>query len=434
MVNLVTWLLQKDPSHRPSIRDLLSEEYVRKMLGENDFGVPNQLVDNNVISVLGAPPLDFAASASLTSGLQSPTAASSGGLFGASRTGAANELLFPSLQSTVSRNNMVTKQSSQQQQVPNMQITMQSPMPVLGAGGSAGRRTQVQQHPRSGRAQNGTADSGSDRAEVKGNRARGRKKITSEKAKVVHQLQPVRRPSGSGKNATGADSKTVDDDGYDMAQEKEAVRQLEQVLIKEAQSKTSYLRESFDEGNDVTSGVGNERSSARIIEYDLKLDESISRQHITTVMEASLTDDSDAKSSCFYTEIENKTSRNGSKLSEAKERSSGRPLSGNLGAKFIPTEEDLHSLIEEEFSDDNDNVYDDDFEDEVIEFVDDEMDVMQPESASPTEKRRRGSSIDEDGFTNYSKEDLKRNIEDLIDLVNVSRERAVNAMGQSLFG
>jgi hypothetical protein len=254
--------------------------------------------------------------------------------------------------------------------------------------------------------------------------ARGLRFYMCLQAKIVHQ---VRKPTSTktsniSANADAKDGNIAidDEDSYDMAQEKEAVRQLEEVLIKEAQSKTSYLRDSLTEkdvdrdsngfdgfdaesdskesnvrvGVTVNIGMGAKqaRSSAKIIEYDLKLDESISRQHIN--LNPSPTD---AKpGSFFFTDVDSNIKKPASKQSDE-------------------DDDAVNDSYDDDFEDDDDAdfIEEDIAEDEETAYIDQ---IMQPEETNVTlspsgEKRRRGSSLDDDGFTTYSKEDLKRNIE-----------------------
>eukprot|EP01036_Dinobryon_divergens_P022734 gene22734-31020_t len=46
MINLVLWLLQKDPNNRPSIKDLLNEATIRQKLKENNFELPQELKES----------------------------------------------------------------------------------------------------------------------------------------------------------------------------------------------------------------------------------------------------------------------------------------------------------------------------------------------------------------------------------------------------
>eukprot|EP01034_Spumella_vulgaris_P032682 gene32682-40331_t len=45
LVNLIMWLLQKDPVNRPSIKQIVNEEVVRRKLEEHKFDLPHELQD-----------------------------------------------------------------------------------------------------------------------------------------------------------------------------------------------------------------------------------------------------------------------------------------------------------------------------------------------------------------------------------------------------
>lgn len=52
LVNLILWLLQKDPRLRPSIKDILREKEVQRQLREGGMELPEELIDGNTTDYL----------------------------------------------------------------------------------------------------------------------------------------------------------------------------------------------------------------------------------------------------------------------------------------------------------------------------------------------------------------------------------------------